>query len=296
MGNSHKSQKLASFASRLKSNFYRSKICPTCNKLIKGLNSEIDNHIFNCQKSYFKNILNESDSMELKFNKTHPNKLINIQPINTAKPNSFNFNEYGNLSFDNKIKQFRKHLETHKVSWTEGCCYLNLTRHSILETSITQWNKIDPKKELKINFKGEVSNDAGGLIREWFTVVLKEIQDPARGLFKRSDNDEYSHVINPNARRDIVNLGIFNFLGKIIAKALLENLTINTCFNKILYLCILEEELTYKNLVFVDNKVNLSLYSCSILSSHLKNQLRLMISGFISQLRIILMGNSPLMI
>lgn len=31
------------------------------------------------------------------------------------------------------------------------------------------------KKELKINFIGENSNDAGGISREWFTVVLKEV-------------------------------------------------------------------------------------------------------------------------
>jgi hypothetical protein len=31
-------------------------------------------------------------------------------------------------------------------------------------------------REPHINFKGEVSHDAGGIIREWFTIIFQEMQ------------------------------------------------------------------------------------------------------------------------
>ena len=37
---------------------------------------------------------------------------------------------------------------------------------------MSQIKDINLKKELKINFKGEVSYDAGGIMREFFTTVF----------------------------------------------------------------------------------------------------------------------------
>jgi hypothetical protein len=45
------------------------------------------------------------------------------------------------------------------------------------------------------------------------------------------------------------------FIGKIIAKALLDNLTINTCFNKLIYKMLLEEKVILDDLVFIDKPV-----------------------------------------
>lgn len=45
------------------------------------------------------------------------------------------------------------------------------------------------------------------------------------------------------------------FLGKIIAKALLDNLTINACFNKLIYKMILNENIILDDLVFIDKPV-----------------------------------------
>jgi len=39
-----------------------------------------------------------------------------------------------------------------------------------------QFEKIDPYKELKINFLGEICHDAGGLIREWYSIIFKYLQ------------------------------------------------------------------------------------------------------------------------
>ena len=67
---------------------------------------------------------------------------------------------------------------------------MELTRDNVLKQSMKQFENIDPYKELKIYFKGEVSYDAGGIIREWFTVLLKELQ--SENLSKKIFNQNYS--------------------------------------------------------------------------------------------------------
>jgi hypothetical protein len=78
--------------------------------------------------------------------------------------------------FEEKLTQFKKHSSNLKVDWRDGYCTLELDRDHFLRQSVSQFNTIDPYKELHINFKGEISNDAGGIIREWFTIVFKELQ------------------------------------------------------------------------------------------------------------------------
>ena len=85
-----------------------------------------------------------------------------------------------NLPFENKFEIFKKQMKSLKVDWRDGCCTLSIIRETALEQSIEQLNYIDLYRELKINFLGEVSSDAGGLIREWYTVIFKELQNEKR--------------------------------------------------------------------------------------------------------------------
>jgi len=78
--------------------------------------------------------------------------------------------------FEEKLIHFKKHLNNLKVDWRDGYCTLELDRDLFLKQSVAQFNNIDPYKELHINFKGEISHDAGGIIREWFTIIFKELQ------------------------------------------------------------------------------------------------------------------------
>lgn len=78
--------------------------------------------------------------------------------------------------FEEKLLHFKKHLNNLKVDWRDGYCTLELDRDLFLKQSVAQFNNIDPYKELHINFKGEISHDAGGIIREWFTIIFKELQ------------------------------------------------------------------------------------------------------------------------
>jgi hypothetical protein len=64
---------------------------------------------------------------------------------------------------------------------------------------------------------------------------------------------------------NFTNIQYFSFLGQLIAKALIDNITINLCLNKIFYKLILNEEITYNDLIFIDKTVRIYLYSYIIL-------------------------------
>ena len=115
-----------------------------------------------------------------------------------------------------------------------------------------QFEKINPFKELKIIFIGEESHDAGGLIREWLTILFKKILDKDTGLFERSDTDEIGYIIKQDLCPSQDNLNKYFFIGRILAKALLENLTVNCCFNKVVYQLLLGETIQLNDLVFID--------------------------------------------
>ena len=162
-------------------------------------------------------------------------------------------------TFEEKVDYLRFDISKKKIDFINGAEKLNINREKVLENSMEQFEKINPFKELKILFIGEESHDAGGLIREWLTILFKTILDPNTGLFERSDTDEIGYIIkqNLNPSRDI--LKKYFFIGRVLAKALLENLTVNCCFNKLIYQLILGEKIELNDLVFIDKPLYNSL-------------------------------------
>lgn len=44
-------------------------------------------------------------------------------------------------------------------------------------------NKYDLKKKLKVKFMGEAGLDLGGLTKEWFLLLVRDLFKPEHGLF-----------------------------------------------------------------------------------------------------------------
>ncbi|XP_055530268.1 probable E3 ubiquitin-protein ligase HERC4 isoform X2 [Wyeomyia smithii] len=64
---------------------------------------------------------------------------------------------------------------------------LNVTRENIVADTIrelAQYTENDLKKPLKIRFHGEEAEDAGGVTKEFFMLLLKDVLDPKYGMFK----------------------------------------------------------------------------------------------------------------
>ena len=188
---------------------------------------------------------------------TNKSKFFTIPPSNKAN------------AFENKVVELKSEISQRKISWQEGCCQLNLTRQNFLYQSMEQIEQINIFKELKINFKGEVSYDAGGLLREWFTIVFESLLNKNRQLFlgNERDDSDYSFSINPLLLETKSNFKYFNFIGKLLGKALLDNITINLCFNKVIYKLIVEEEVQFNDLIFIDKSLYHSLSNLKSMSN-----------------------------
>jgi len=155
-------------------------------------------------------------------------------------------------TFEEKVDYLRYDISKKKIDFTNGAEKLSINREKVLENSMEQFKTINLFKELKILFLGEESQDAGGLIREWLTILFNKILDEETGLFEKSDTEEIGYLVKKNISPTQENLDKFYFIGRVLAKALLENLTINCCFNKVIYQLILGEKIQLNDLVFID--------------------------------------------
>ena len=232
--------------------------CPFCKKLFSSITTiqEFNIHIKHCglistQISRAVELYPPSQDYVLN-NKIFENSTKYIPMVNSKK-------SLKQKTLDEKILKLKEEINSKKISWEEGCCQLNLTRNNLLKESMTQIKDINLKKELKINFKGEVSYDAGGIMREFFTTIFQTLESDKLKLFIVSDSNEFSYIINPFLSHNKENFEYFAFIGKLIAKALFDNITVNICFNKLIYKMILQEEICFKDLLFIDYSLYTSL-------------------------------------
>ena len=221
-------------------------------------------HEEDCRYRFNKNNQNKNINTNNNSNNTHNNNLGSL--VLTNSENEFLKESKKELprgkkdgTFEEKVDYLRYDISKKKVDFTEGCETLYISRENVLENSMVQLEILNLFKEIKIIFTGEESSDAGGLIREWLTILFKELLDPKTGLFERSDTDEVSYIISHNSSKNKENLDKYYFIGRILAKALLENLTVNCCFNKVIYQLILGEKIEFNDLIFIDKPLYNSL-------------------------------------
>ena len=87
------------------------------------------------------------------------------------------------MSFDAKLQWFRFNLEKLRIPWENGADVLYVHKDNILLTTLSKIFYCNMHKELKIQFEGEKVNDAGGLLRDWMFLRMKEIVMPDSGMF-----------------------------------------------------------------------------------------------------------------
>lgn len=74
------------------------------------------------------------------------------------------------------------------------------------------------KGKLNVHFTGEEGVDAGGLTREWFSLLARDMFNPNYALFRREGSkSEFNHP-NPLSSINPDHLHYFKFIGRIIGK------------------------------------------------------------------------------
>lgn len=87
--------------------------------------------------------------------------------------------------------------------------------------------------------------DAGGLLREWYTIVSREIFNPMYALFTTSPGDRVTYMINPSSHCNSNHLSYFKFVGRVIAKAIYDNKLLECYFTRSFYKHILGRPVKY---------------------------------------------------
>jgi hypothetical protein len=230
--------------------------CPLCNKTFDSNNTiqQLNDHLIICGKNY----MSENPECEIYSPGDDPtlNKLIfkySKQYIISS------ILQKSKIDLNTKIEELKKSINSRKISWQDGFCQIEVNRNNVLNSSMEKIESVDLFKELKINFSGELCYDAGGIFREWFTILFKSLECDKLKLFIVSESNDFSYIINPFLKHNQENFKYFTFIGKLIGKALLDNITINVCFNKLIYKMILQEDIIFDDLTFIDNPLHSSL-------------------------------------
>lgn len=126
----------------------------------------------------------------------------------------------------------------------EHVAYLicSIRRDHIVEDTLTFVQCIadfrDFKKPLKVKFDGEEADDAGGVRKEFFLLLLKEILDPKYGMFKEYE-ESCTIWFHPNCFEDV---SYFFMIGVLCGLAIYNFTIINLPFPLALYKKLLGED------------------------------------------------------
>jgi hypothetical protein len=120
--------------------------------------------------------------------------------------------------------------------------------------------ELDLKKAMQFFFVDEVAHDVGGVYREWYTQLFDRIFSDTEGFFYRVDDKclgMNSYLVTPGGNKGGQNfrenyIEYYEFIGKIIGKAIFDKITIKTNFNRILIKHLLKIKCDVEDLKFLD--------------------------------------------
>ncbi|DAZ94767.1 TPA: hypothetical protein N0F65_011331 [Lagenidium giganteum] len=160
------------------------------------------------------------------------------------------------LPFQQKHAWFVQHTAAMEVPWEYGHLLLEIERDNLLHNSCEQLLWASPEQlhqSLRIKFANEPGVDAGGLVREWFTLMTKEVFDDTTGLFYTNGNND-GLMINPaSAEASVDHLMYYQAIGRFIGRGLFEGTLIDCHLALPICKHILGIPMTFSDLEFVDN-------------------------------------------
>ena len=225
--------------------------CPFCNSSFPGDDPSIfNNHIKICSLAKIK-IKKACDlyppSQDFELNKIiFKNKEKYYQKLKKIVPNN-------QISFDQKIADFKKYISTKRKNRLTYC--LSINRENLLDEVVNKVpNILDLFQDWKIDFIGKISYDVGGILREFFSNIFQVLEGENLKLFIKSETKEFSYILNPFLLHKEENFKYLRVIGILMAKALMQNVTINICLNKLIYKMILNEKIEFEDLAFIDTE------------------------------------------
>lgn len=162
------------------------------------------------------------------------------------------------LEFDNKRNYFSRSIHTKSSTTRQSYPPLQLSvrRDQVFHDSFKAlyFQTADQMKfgKLSIRFHGEEGVDAGGVTREWFQVLSRQMFDPGYALFIPVSSDRTTFHPNQLSGVNEEHLMFFKFIGRIIGKALYEGRVLDCHFSRAVYKRILGKAVSVKDMESLD--------------------------------------------
>lgn len=194
-------------------------------------------------------------------------KILNLMVRNNPKLMSGSFSILVKnpkvLEFDNKRNYFARKLHSNSQQAESTTINLNVRRDQVfLDSYKSMYFKSASEirhGKLNIRFSGEEGVDAGGVTREWYQVLARQMFNPDYALFTPVASD--STTFHPN-RTSWVNPehhSFFKFIGRIIGKAIFDQRLLDCHFSRAVYKKILGRGVSLKDMETLDIEYHKSL-------------------------------------
>jgi E3 ubiquitin-protein ligase HUWE1 len=164
------------------------------------------------------------------------------------------------LEFDNKRNYFNRSVHSKngqpQSRPAHPALQLSVRREHVFHDSFKSlyFKTGDEMKfgKLNIRFHGEEGVDAGGVTREWFQVLARQMFDPNYVLFIPVSSDRTTFHPNKLSAVNDEHLMFFKFIGRIIGKALYEGRLLDCYFSRAVYKRILGKPVSVKDMESFD--------------------------------------------
>ncbi len=182
------------------------------------------------------------------------NQMVRNSPKLMSGPFSLLARNLKVLEFDNKRNFFNRKLHTKNDNIPT--LKLNVRRESIFLDSYKSMFFKTPDEikyaKLDINFRGEAGVDAGGVTREWFQVLSRQMFNPDYALFTPVASDKTTFHPNRTSWANPEHLSFFKFIGRIIGKAIYDGKFLDCHFSRAVYKRILGKSVSLKDMETLD--------------------------------------------
>ncbi|KAH8549675.1 hypothetical protein BGW37DRAFT_459292 [Umbelopsis sp. PMI_123] len=160
------------------------------------------------------------------------------------------------LEFDNKRNYFNQQLHKRTNRDHYPSLQLNVRRQYVFEDSYHQLQGRNGDEikygKLTVRFYDEEGVDAGGVSREWFSVLARQMFDPNYALFKTSAADKLTYQPNRASWANPDHLSFFTFVGRVIGKAIYDGRLLDAYFTRSFYKHILGRQVDYRDVEAID--------------------------------------------
>ena len=161
------------------------------------------------------------------------------------------------LEFDNKRNYFTRRLHSRsEVRHPQPPLQIQVRRDQVFMDSYRSLFFKSPEEmkygKMSIRFHGEDGVDAGGVTREWFQVMARQMFNPDYALFIPVASDRTTFHPNKLSHINPEHETFFKFIGRVIGKALYEGRALDCHFSRAVYKRILGRPVSIKDMETVD--------------------------------------------